>query len=101
MWHKSLSSKSPSIQVLHQQIRGRGILVFADSADTGVGVQKYGKHADIILERSLRLTLGCVEVRLGLDNINVVMLFITNMDIEATQRFTFLVASFTHKPSSF
>ena len=50
------SSKSRSIQVLRQQIWGGwGVLVCADSADAGGGwgVQNYGKHADIILERSL------------------------------------------------
>ena len=35
---KYLSSKLPSIQVLHQQIKGGwGFLVFADSADAEVG----------------------------------------------------------------
>ena len=38
MWHKLSLSKSPSIQVLHQQIRrGWGVLVCGDSADAGGG----------------------------------------------------------------
>ena len=38
------------IQVLHQQIRGGG---GSKSVLIAQGVQNYGKHADIILERSL------------------------------------------------
>ena len=48
------SSKSSYIQVLHQQIRGGGgskSVLIAQTQDGGV--QNYGKHADIILERSL------------------------------------------------
>ena len=49
------SSKSSYIQVLHQQIRGGGgsKSVLIALMQGGVGVQNYGKHADIILERSL------------------------------------------------
>ena len=50
---KLSSCMSTSIKVLHQQIGG-GVYVSTNSADAGgVGVQNYGKHADIILERSL------------------------------------------------
>ena len=52
-------SKSSSIQVLHQQIRGGGSMyVLIALTQGGWGVQNHGKHADIILERSLRLLLG-------------------------------------------
>ena len=37
--------------------QGGGAYVCADSTNAG-GVQNHGKHADIILERSLRLLLG-------------------------------------------
>ena len=48
-----------SIQVLHQQIRGGGSMyVLIALTQGGWGVQNQGKHADIILERSLRLLLG-------------------------------------------
>ena len=54
------SSNSPSVQVLHQQIRrgaGRGVKTCADLADTGRwGVQNLGKPADVILECSLKST---------------------------------------------
>ena len=42
MWHKWSSNKSPSIQVLHQQITrgGMGVLVCADIADAGGGGPK-------------------------------------------------------------
>ena len=52
------SSMSPSIQVLHQQINGGGGSQCVQTAlmqGEGVGIQNYGKHADIILERSLNL----------------------------------------------
>ena len=49
------SSKSSYIQVLHQQIRegwgSKSVLIALTQG--GWGVQNYGKHADIILERSL------------------------------------------------
>ena len=44
------SSNSPSVQVLHQQIRsGWGVKTCADLADTR-GVLIYGKPADVVLE---------------------------------------------------
>ena len=48
---------STSIQVLYQQIRGSMYVLIA-LTQGGWGVQNHGKHADIILERSLRLLLG-------------------------------------------
>ena len=57
---KLSSSMSTSIKVLHQQIGG-GVYVSTNSADAGgVGIQSYGKHADIILERSLNY-LACLH----------------------------------------
>ena len=51
MLYKSLSD-SPSVQVLHQQIRG--VKTCADLANTGgEGIQNLGKPADVILEHSL------------------------------------------------
>ena len=48
-----MKNKLPSIQVLHQHMKCRGVggvLVFADSADKeGVG-QIHGKPADIIID---------------------------------------------------
>ena len=48
---KKSSSNSPSVQVLHQQIRGR-IKACADNAAAG-GVQNWGEISDVILEHSL------------------------------------------------
>ena len=48
-----LSDNSPSVQVLHQQIKGWGVKTCADLADAGGG-QNLGKPADVILERSLK-----------------------------------------------
>ena len=53
------SSKSSYIQVLHQQIRGGGgskSVLIALTQGGGGGGQNYGKHADVILERSLTIT---------------------------------------------
>ena len=53
------SSKSSYIQVLHQQIRGDGgsksVLIALMQGGGGWGAQNYGKHADIIIERSLTI----------------------------------------------
>ena len=58
-WYKWSSSKSPSIQVLHQPIRGVGVLSLCWQRWRRGGVQNYEKRADIILECSLiSLTLG-------------------------------------------
>ena len=46
MLYKS-SGNSPSVQVLHQQIRGLGVKICADFADKGV--QDLGKPTDVIL----------------------------------------------------
>ena len=56
---EKLSSNSPFVKVLHQQIRV-GIKACADLADTGNwGVQDFGKHADVILECSLSIGIQC------------------------------------------
>ena len=54
MLYKS-SSNSPSVQVLHQRIRGGwGVKACADFADAGGGgIPNQGKLADVILEHSL------------------------------------------------
>ena len=44
-----------------RNLGGWGVLVCADRADAGGwgwGVQNYGKHADIILERSFTMNTG-------------------------------------------
>ena len=52
------SSNSPSVQVLHKQIRGGGwVKTCDDLVDTRGGVQNLGKPADVILECSLKLEL--------------------------------------------
>ena len=58
---KRSSSKSPSIQVLHQQIKGGGgsSCVLTALMQGGLGVQNYGKYADIILECSLAFIIEC------------------------------------------
>ena len=52
MLEKSLSNP-PSVQVLHQQIRGWGVKTHADHADTG-GVQDLEKPLYVILEPTQR-----------------------------------------------
>ena len=43
----------PSIQVLIQQLRGLEGLFFDDSVEAGGGINNFGKHASVILERFL------------------------------------------------
>ena len=67
MWS---SRKSPSIQVLHQQIRGAGGLRLSLCGHRGEGVQSYKKHADIILKFSLILGHLVMQKGLYIDKID-------------------------------
>ena len=49
------SSNSPSVQVLHQQIRGGRVLILLIQ---GGGIQNLGKPANVLLEHSLKASHG-------------------------------------------